>query len=175
MSAPTLVIVRGFDWPIALLPTAAGIPLDLTGWGGDLHLLDDTDDATPPVLALSTADGTLTIGADGVRARVPASATDQLPLGTALLALMLVAPDGSRPAVPTRLVRILPIGLPISTPPIVLNLAPYAGPQGPQGVSGAVSSISTDPDNRLTTGADGGLYLPELAADPLAHYLLARG
>ena len=34
--------------------------------------------------------------------------------------------------------------------------------------------ISTDPDNRLTTGSDDGLFVPELAADPLAYYILAK-
>jgi hypothetical protein len=46
--------------------------------------------------------------------------------------------------------------------------------RGPKGDSGAVASISTDPDNRLTTGSDDGLFVPELAADPLAYYILAK-
>lgn len=35
-------------------------------------------------------------------------------------------------------------------------------------------AISTDPDNRLTTGSDDGLYVPELVVDPLAYYILAK-
>lgn len=48
--------------------------------------------------------------------------------------------------------------------------------KGPKGDSGSVTelAISTDPDNRLTTGSDNGLYVPELAADPLAYYILAK-
>ena len=37
-----------------------------------------------------------------------------------------------------------------------------------------LAAISTDPDNRLTTGSDDGLFVPELAADPLAYYILAK-
>ena len=47
------------------------------------------------------------------------------------------------------------------------------GPPGPKGDS-ANASISADLDNRLTTGSDNGLYVPELAADPLAYYILAK-
>ena len=35
-------------------------------------------------------------------------------------------------------------------------------------------SISTDPDNRLTTGSDAGLYVPELTVDPLAYYIISK-
>ena len=45
--------------------------------------------------------------------------------------------------------------------------------KGAKGDSGVVA-ISTDPDNRLTTGSDDGLFVPELAADPLAYYILAK-
>lgn len=34
--------------------------------------------------------------------------------------------------------------------------------------------ISSDADNRLTTGSDGGLYVPEMVSDPLAYYILAK-
>lgn len=34
--------------------------------------------------------------------------------------------------------------------------------------------ISADPGNRTTTGSDGGIYTPEIVADPLAYYILAR-
>lgn len=42
------------------------------------------------------------------------------------------------------------------------------GPPGPG------ASISADPDNRLTTGSDNGLYVPEIVIDPLAYYILAK-
>ena len=46
--------------------------------------------------------------------------------------------------------------------------------QGPAGTSGA--DISSDPENRLTTGSDGGLYVSDdLSPDPLNYYLLAKG
>ena len=35
-------------------------------------------------------------------------------------------------------------------------------------------SISTDPDNRLTTGSDAGLYVPEFTVDPLAYYIISK-
>ena len=48
--------------------------------------------------------------------------------------------------------------------------------KGPKGDSGSVAhmAVSADPDNRLTTGSDDGLYVPDLAADPLAYYILAK-
>ena len=42
------------------------------------------------------------------------------------------------------------------------------------GVPGSYMSISTDPDNRLTTGSDAGLYVPELTVDPLAYYIISK-
>lgn len=42
------------------------------------------------------------------------------------------------------------------------------------GVPGSYKSISTDPDNRLTTGSDAGLYVPELTVDPLAYYIISK-
>lgn len=33
---------------------------------------------------------------------------------------------------------------------------------------------STDPENRITAGADSGLFVPELLIDPLAYYILAK-
>ena len=39
---------------------------------------------------------------------------------------------------------------------------------------GSYMSISTDPDNRLTTGSDAGLYVPELTVDPLAYYIISK-
>jgi hypothetical protein len=40
--------------------------------------------------------------------------------------------------------------------------------------SGTAATISNSPDNRLTTGTDGGLFVPEITIDPLAYYILAR-
>lgn len=47
------------------------------------------------------------------------------------------------------------------------------------GVSPAVwravmPAISTDPDNRLTTGTDNALFVPEITVDPLAYYILSK-
>jgi hypothetical protein len=54
----------------------------------------------------------------------------------------------------------------------IIVVAPAA--QGPAGTSGA--DISSDSDNRLTTGTDGGLFVSDdLSPDPLNHYLLAKG
>lgn len=44
----------------------------------------------------------------------------------------------------------------------------FEGPPGPQ------APVSSDPSNRLTSGSDEGLYVPELAADPLAYYILSK-
>lgn len=52
------------------------------------------------------------------------------------------------------------------------------GPPGPPGkdAAGTAPIISTDPDNRLTQGADAGLYVrDDLTPDPLAYYILAKG
>lgn len=51
-----------------------------------------------------------------------------------------------------------------------------AGSQGPPGRDGkdGIGHISTDEYNRLTTGTDGGLYVPELTCDPLAIYILNK-
>lgn len=50
-----------------------------------------------------------------------------------------------------------------------------AGLQGPPGPPGAgAASISTDPDNRLTTGTDNALFVPEITIDPLAYYILSK-
>lgn len=48
------------------------------------------------------------------------------------------------------------------------------GPAGAPGAPGLSGAISADADNRATHGTDGGLYVPELAVDPLAYYILAR-
>lgn len=40
---------------------------------------------------------------------------------------------------------------------------------------GGFAMVSSDPDNRLTRGSDGGLLVPNnLTPDPLAYYILAR-
>jgi hypothetical protein len=45
---------------------------------------------------------------------------------------------------------------------------------GPQGPPGSATSVSTDANNRTTTGSDGGIYTPDITADPLAYYILAK-
>jgi len=35
-----------------------------------------------------------------------------------------------------------------------------AGPQGPDGETGSAATISSDPENQLTTGSDGGIFSP---------------
>jgi len=47
------------------------------------------------------------------------------------------------------------------------------GPVGPKGDS-TKTFVSADPDNRLTTGSDDGLFVPEIVIDPLAYYILAK-
>jgi hypothetical protein len=46
--------------------------------------------------------------------------------------------------------------------------------QGLQGAPGPGGFVSRDPGNTLSLGTDDGLYAPDLTADPLAHYLLAK-
>ena len=57
------------------------------------------------------------------------------------------------------------------------------GEQGPRGVpglkgdkgdTGSSASISTDPNNMTVLGGDGGIYTPDLVADPVAYYILAK-
>lgn len=47
------------------------------------------------------------------------------------------------------------------------------GLPGPGG--GDAPAISADPENRARAGTDGGVFVPELAADPVAYYILAKG
>lgn len=59
-------------------------------------------------------------------------------------------------------------------------MAGEQGPPGPPGRdapgAGGAPLISNDPSNRLTQGSDDGLYvLDDLAPDPLAYYILAKG
>jgi hypothetical protein len=51
------------------------------------------------------------------------------------------------------------------------NTLSYGGLEGPPGAAGFVS---TDPNNRLIHGTDGGLYVPDLAVDPLINYEQAK-
>ena len=61
-----------------------------------------------------------------------------------------------------------------------MTLVGVQGPPGPAGQPGAGADgapiISTDADNRITTGSDAGLYVrDDLVPDPLAYYILAKG
>jgi hypothetical protein len=47
--------------------------------------------------------------------------------------------------------------------------------RGPQGPAGPPAMVSADPNNRLVTGSDSGLYVPnDLTPDPLSYYILAK-
>ena len=35
-----------------------------------------------------------------------------------------------------------------------------AGPQGPDGETGSAATISSDPENQIMTGSDGGIFSP---------------
>jgi hypothetical protein len=48
------------------------------------------------------------------------------------------------------------------------------GEQGVPGQSGSAASLSADAGNRSTVGSDGGIHTPDLTADPLAYYILAK-
>lgn len=48
---------------------------------------------------------------------------------------------------------------------------PYGNVTGPTGL---LVFISEDLENRLFYGSDGGLYVPEVKIDLLAHYILAK-
>lgn len=63
--------------------------------------------------------------------------------------------------------------VPIATRPLVV-VPLGTGLQGAPGAPGVGAAISTDPENRLTRGLDDGLLVPELVADPLAYYILAK-
>ena len=69
----------------------------------------------------------------------------------------------------------------LSQPQTTTLLQVGAGVQGPPGLQGpagppgaGAAAISTDPDNRLTTGTDNALFVPEILIDPLAYYILSR-
>lgn len=72
------------------------------------------------------------------------------------------------------LVRAAPIGVTVLGQRGPAGPAGQPGPAGAAGAPGVSGAISADADNRATHGADGGLYVPELAVDPLAYYILAR-
>ncbi|WP_287030064.1 hypothetical protein [Pseudomonas sp. UBA6310] len=64
--------------------------------------------------------------------------------------------------------------------PAVVVAPGTQGPPGPPGPAapggGDTPLISEDPNNRLTKGADDGLYVSDdLIPDPLAFYILAKG
>lgn len=42
------------------------------------------------------------------------------------------------------------------------------------GAPSTAGFISADPDNRTKIGADGGIFTPDIAVDPLAYYILAK-
>lgn len=48
------------------------------------------------------------------------------------------------------------------------------GPRGPPGPPGPGAFISTDPNNMTSMGTDGGIFTPDMVADPLAYYILAK-
>jgi len=70
----------------------------------------------------------------------------------------------------------MPSPVTILQPTVVkISVPGLQGPPGPRGLSGdGAAAISTDPDNRLTTGTDSGLFVPEITADPLAYYILSK-
>ena len=58
---------------------------------------------------------------------------------------------------------------------IKLTLIVGQGPSGPPGKTALVGGISSDTGNSLTSGNDGGLYVPnDITADPLAYYILSK-
>jgi hypothetical protein len=56
-----------------------------------------------------------------------------------------------------------------------LEVSFVAGFMGPAGPAGSAASISTQQNNRLTLGNDGGMYVPQLEVDPVAYYILSKG
>ncbi len=70
----------------------------------------------------------------------------------------------------------MPSPVTILQPTVVkISVPGLQGPPGPPGPPGAgAAAISTDPDNRLTTGTDNALFVPEITIDPLAYYILSR-
>ncbi|ALT58061.1 hypothetical protein FDG94_gp069 [Pseudomonas phage SM1] len=64
--------------------------------------------------------------------------------------------------------------------PMILLTEVSVGPPGPPGKDGNIdnleAAISTDPGNNLALGSDSKLYTPDdIASDPLAYYILAKG
>lgn len=57
----------------------------------------------------------------------------------------------------------------------IVGIPGPAGPPGPPGAgSGGAPLISSDADNRLKTGSDGGLHVADTLSDPVAYYILAK-
>lgn len=52
---------------------------------------------------------------------------------------------------------------------LAAQLAPFF-----RGPPGDAANISSDAENRLRAGSDGRLFVPELTADPVAYYILAK-
>ena len=48
------------------------------------------------------------------------------------------------------------------------------GDKGDKGDAGSSASLSTDPHNMTVLGGDGGIYTPDVVADPVAYYILAK-
>jgi len=70
-------------------------------------------------------------------------------------------------------------GLPGSPGKSAFQLAVVGGFVGTEeewlaSLQAAVGGISTDEGNALTKGTDQGLYVPDLVADPVAYYILAK-
>lgn len=59
----------------------------------------------------------------------------------------------------------------------IVTIVGVQGPPGPPGAGAdGVPIISTDADNRIKQGGDGGLHvLDDFTPDPLAYYILAKG
>lgn len=48
------------------------------------------------------------------------------------------------------------------------------GKQGIPGPPGPASFVSLDPNNMTQEGTDGGIFTPDVVADPVAYYILAK-
>lgn len=65
--------------------------------------------------------------------------------------------------------------LTVAEPALEILEVAQQGPPGPPGDGNAVALISADTSNRLRTGTDAKLYVPDdLTPDPLAYYILAK-
>lgn len=48
------------------------------------------------------------------------------------------------------------------------------GSTGSRGLPGTAAFVSLDPGNLIIKGSDDGIYAPDLAADLIAYYILAK-